>query len=98
MNGKGQITIRTTQEQDNVLIEIADNGAGIPPAIQYRIFEPFFTTKGVGEGTGLGLDIARRIVTQKHKGDIRFDSQPGDTRFRCVYLLSHLKLDQVDSD
>jgi signal transduction histidine kinase len=64
------------------MVEIADNGPGIPLEIQSRIFEPFFTTKGVGEGTGLGLDIARRIVVQKHRGDIRFDSKPGYTRFR----------------
>lgn len=82
MNGKGELTIRTVQEEDQVLIEIADNGGGIPSEIQSRIFEPFFTTKGVGEGTGLGLDISRRIVVQKHKGDIRFNSQPGNTRFQ----------------
>lgn len=82
MQGKGKITIHTSREHDNVLVKIADNGPGIPPEIQSRIFEPFFTTKGVGEGTGLGLDIARRIVTQKHKGDMHFDSQPGYTCFR----------------
>ena len=82
MKGQGELTIRTAREHDNVKIEIADNGPGIPSAIQSRIFEPFFTTKGVGEGTGLGLDIARRIIVQKHHGDIRFDSKPGETRFR----------------
>lgn len=85
MNGKGELTIRTAREYENVLVEIIDNGVGIPPAIQTRIFDPFFTTKEVGEGTGLGLDITRRIVLKKHHGDIRFDSQPGKTRFR-VYL------------
>jgi signal transduction histidine kinase len=82
MKGKGEIKISTTRQHDSVMVEIADNGPGIPLEIQSRIFEPFFTTKGVGEGTGLGLDIARRIVVQKHRGDIRFDSKPGYTRFR----------------
>jgi signal transduction histidine kinase len=82
MRGQGELRIRTAHEQDNVLVEIADNGPGIPLAIQSRIFEPFFTTKGVGEGTGLGLDITRRIVVQRHHGDIRFNSREGDTRFQ----------------
>ena len=80
--GKGQIWIRTALESDRILIEIADDGVGIPAEIQPRIFEQFFTTKQVGKGTGLGLDIARRIIALQHKGDIRFDSQPGDTRFQ----------------
>jgi signal transduction histidine kinase len=82
MGGKGHLWIRTSLEGDRVLIEIADDGAGISPEIQPRIFEQFFTTKEVGKGTGLGLDIARRIVVGQHKGEIRFDSQPGDTRFQ----------------
>jgi signal transduction histidine kinase len=82
MNGKGNLRIRTAVEGDRVLVEIADNGAGIPPDIQPRIFEQFFTTKEAGKGTGLGLDIARRIIVGQHKGDIRFDSKPGDTRFQ----------------
>lgn len=82
MNGRGQLEIRTEREHDDVLVEIADNGPGIPPAIQSRIWEPFFTTKGVGEGTGLGLDIARRIVVKRHRGNIRFFSEPGNTRFQ----------------
>lgn len=82
MKGQGELTIHTAREQDDVVVEITDNGPGIPPAIQSRIFEPFFTTKGVGEGTGLGLDIARRIIVQKHHGDICFESKPGYTRFQ----------------
>ena len=82
MNGQGELTIRTKRDRDDVLVEIADNGAGIPDDIQFRVFEPFFTTKGVGKGTGLGLDIARRIVVQRHKGDIQFFSQPGNTCFQ----------------
>lgn len=82
MNGRGELTIRTLREHENVVVEIADNGQGIPPEIATRIFEPFFTTKGVGEGTGLGLNTAYRIVVQRHKGNIRVNSQPGDTRFQ----------------
>src|SRR5262249_51414082 len=85
MNGQGQITISTQLENERIKVEIADNGPGIPPEVQSRIFEPFFTTKGVGKGTGLGLDIAYRITVERHHGDIRVMSQPGDTRFQ-VYL------------
>ncbi len=82
MHGQGKIWVRTWREHDHISVEIADNGPGIPPAIQPRIFEPFFTTKGVGQGTGLGLDMTYRIVVGKHNGDISFISSPGDTRFR----------------
>ncbi len=82
MNGQGELTLRTKRDYDDVLVEIADNGLGIPAKIQFRVFEPFFTTKGVGKGTGLGLDIARRIVVQRHKGDIQFFSEPGNTCFQ----------------
>ena len=68
------------RDNDYVLVEISDNGPGIPAEIQSKIFEPFFTTKGVGEGTGLGLDIAYRII-RKIKGLITVKSVPGDTRF-----------------
>ncbi|NJO79807.1 MAG: cyclic nucleotide-binding domain-containing protein [Cyanobacteria bacterium RM1_2_2] len=75
------ISIRTERLADErILVEIADNGSGIPAEIQSRIFEPFFTTKGVGEGSGLGLDIVHRIV-QHHHGDIHITSQPGETKF-----------------
>ncbi len=82
MGGQGQIWVRTSRENDYVLVEIADNGPGIPPEIQPRIFEPFFTTKGVCEGTGLGLVTSYRIVVGMHKGDIRVFSKPGDTHFQ----------------
>ena len=82
MDGKGELTIRTSLENDCALIEIIDNGTGIPPEIQARIFEPFYTSKDVGKGSGLGLDISRRIVVQKHKGNLRFESQPGKTNFQ----------------
>jgi len=82
VGGQGQIWLRTWRQDGQVLVEIADNGPGIPPEIQPRIFEPFFTTKGVGQGTGLGLVTSYRTVVGKHKGDIRVFSQPGDTRFQ----------------
>lgn len=85
MEGKGQLTVRTQAEDGWVVVEILDDGPGIPPEIQPRIYEPFFTTKDVGRGTGLGLDIVYRIVTQEHKGRIRLDSEPGNTRFQ-IYL------------
>jgi signal transduction histidine kinase len=82
MNGTGTLTITTKRDDDYVLVEIGDTGPGIPLDIQKRIFEPFFTTKPVGEGTGLGLDIAWRIVVNKHHGDLGVESVPGDTRFQ----------------
>ena len=82
MDGTGTLTIRTAREDDDLLVEIRDTGPGIPDDIRERIYEPFFTTKPVGEGTGLGLDIAWRIVVNKHHGDLRVESQPGDTRFQ----------------
>ena len=82
MQGKGELTIRTGQNHDEVFVEIADTGSGIPLEVRSRIFEPFFTTKAVGSGTGLGLDIVRRIVVQQHHGDISVDSQAGFTCFR----------------
>jgi signal transduction histidine kinase len=81
MEGKGELRIRTARELDRLLVEIGDDGPGIPPEVQAHIFEPFFTTKGVGQGTGLGLETARRIV-QEHSGEITVQSVPGDTRFQ----------------
>jgi signal transduction histidine kinase len=81
MNGHGELVVRTAAEFGRVLVEIRDNGPGIPAEIQDRIFEPFFTTKQVGDGTGLGLDTVYRIVEQ-HRGQVRFDSQPGRTSFQ----------------
>jgi signal transduction histidine kinase len=82
MNGQGTLTIRTARDGDCALVEIGDTGPGIPADIRNRIFEPFFSTKPVGEGTGLGLDIAWRIVVNKHHGDLQVESAPGDTRFQ----------------
>ena len=84
MHGEGELRVRTARDLDRVLVEIRDNGPGIPQDVLPHIFEPFFTTKGVGEGTGLGLDSVCRIV-RNHQGEIRVTSQPGDTRFQ-VYL------------
>ncbi|MGB6482795.1 MAG: ATP-binding protein [Candidatus Acidiferrales bacterium] len=81
MKGNGELRVRAHRELDCAVVEIGDNGPGIPPDMQGRVFEPFFTTKKVGEGTGLGLDTAMRIV-RKHHGSIDVRSQPGDTRFR----------------
>ena len=81
MDGKGDLRIVTRRDGDDVVVEIGDNGRGIPPEIQPRIFEPFFTTKDVGQGSGLGLDIAYRIVVAQHHGDITVRSAPGDTVF-----------------
>jgi signal transduction histidine kinase len=78
----GTITVRTRLENDCAVVEISDDGPGIPEDVQARIFEPFFTTKPVGQGTGLGLDTVRRIVEERHNGTIAVDSRPGETTFR----------------
>jgi len=88
MNGSGTLTLRTKRDGAYAVIEIGDTGPGIPAEIRNRIFEPFFTTKPIGEGTGLGLDISWRIIVKKHHGDLRVDSQPGDTRFKIVLPLN----------
>ena len=81
MAGQGRLSLRATRTCDGVEVEIADNGPGVPLEVQEGIFQPFFTTKRMGAGTGLGLDIAYRIVVNRHGGTIRLASQPGDTRF-----------------
>jgi signal transduction histidine kinase len=82
MGGSGRLTVRTARDGEFLLVEIGDTGPGVPEDIQSRIFEPFFTTKPFGEGTGLGLDISWRIIVNKHHGDLRLESRPGDTRFQ----------------
>ena len=82
VNGRGKICIGTSLEDNQLVVEIVDNGTGIPPEVQPRIFEPFFTTKSVGTGTGLGLVISNRIVGDRHGGEIEFESRPGETRFK----------------
>jgi signal transduction histidine kinase len=81
MGGKGEISLRTRHEGEWVVVEIQDNGPGIPPAIQANIFDPFFTTKPPGHGTGMGLNISHNIIVQRHKGRIDLYSKPGQTRF-----------------
>jgi signal transduction histidine kinase len=81
MSDGGTFKVRTKREPTDIMVEIRDNGAGIPASARSRIFEPFFTTKPVGEGTGLGLDTVARIV-RKHRGNVRFESKPGDTCFQ----------------
>jgi signal transduction histidine kinase len=87
MSGKGELRVRTYRQDSCAVIEIRDNGPGIPPEIQPHIFEPFFTTKGVGEGTGLGLDTAQRIV-KKHRGSIHVSSSARETCFQVWLPLS----------
>lgn len=82
VNGQGKICVATCRDYDHIVVEIVDNGPGIPPDVQTRLFEPFFTTKGVGSGTGLGLVISNAIVVNRHAGEIEFESQPGETRFK----------------
>ena len=93
MNYQGQLRIRATQQDQLVVVEITDTGCGIPPEHRERIFEPFFTTKPKGEGTGLGLDIVRRIV-EKYYGRIEFESQPGHTVFQVWLPLNRPVADQ----
>jgi signal transduction histidine kinase len=81
MKNKGILTVRTALDGDSVVVEIGDDGPGIPKNVQSHIFEQFFTTKPVGQGTGLGLDTVRRIV-RKLNGSVSFNSVPGDTRFQ----------------
>jgi signal transduction histidine kinase len=82
MDGEGTLRISTRADEDAVVVGIGDSGPGMPPDVAARAFDPFFTTKGVGKGTGLGLDIARRIVRERHRGTIDIDSRPGATVIR----------------
>jgi signal transduction histidine kinase len=84
MNSKGEIRIKTYQEDPHIIVEIADTGPGIPEDIQSRIFDPFFTTKAPGHGTGLGLHISHDIIANRHHGQLTVESKPGETKFRIV--------------
>jgi signal transduction histidine kinase len=84
MNGSGEIILRTYAEGDRIVVEISDNGPGVPAEIQGRIFEPFFTTKPPGKGTGLGLHISHEIIANRHCGQLLVESEPGRTTFRAV--------------
>ena len=83
----GRVEVTASRENRQVVVCITDNGAGIPAQIQKQIFDPFFTTKPMGQGTGLGLDIVRRLV-RHNDGEISVESQPGRTQFRVVLPLA----------
>jgi signal transduction histidine kinase len=91
MGGEGTLTISTRPDDGSIVVEVADSGHGMPPEVAARAFEAFFTTKGVGQGTGLGLDISRRIVVERHGGSIDVRSQPGETVFRVRLPIQHPK-------
>jgi len=82
MDAHGTLRISTRADSGHVFVEIADTGRGMSAEVQARAFEAFYTTKDVGKGTGLGLDIARRIVVERHHGQISIDSRPGETVLR----------------
>jgi signal transduction histidine kinase len=88
MNG-GRVEVFATREEQSVVVRIRDDGTGIPPEICDRIFDPFFTTKPMGQGSGLGLDIARRLV-RHNDGAIDFESQPGRTEFRIMLPIAEV--------
>lgn len=83
------IWLRTKQENNNIVVEISDDGSGIPQDIQSCIFEQFFTTKDIGKGTGLGLSISYRIVAEMHKGDLDLLLDPEILVLKFVYQLTH---------
>jgi signal transduction histidine kinase len=82
MHGAGTLRLTARAEGDHVVVDVGDTGLGMPPEVAERAFEAFYTTKDVGKGTGLGLDIARRIVEERHGGTITIDSRPGRTILR----------------
>jgi signal transduction histidine kinase len=82
MDGAGTLRVATRADEGGVVIEVGDTGRGMPPEVAARAFEAFYTTKDVGKGTGLGLDIAQRIVVERHGGTITIDSRPGETVLR----------------
>ena len=79
----GTLIIEVTQQDENIRVSFIDNGKGIPPEIMPKIFQPFFTTKPSGEGSGLGLDIVKKII-DKHQGQIQVKSVPGQTIFTIL--------------
>ena len=96
MNGKGIIKITTRQDGDWVIVDLEDDGPGIPEDIQEEIFSPFFTTKAVGKGTGLGLNISYKII-EKHSGEVKVFSKPGKTRFQVSLPIDFSKAELNDS-
>jgi signal transduction histidine kinase len=92
MQAQGVLILHTHTEESDVVVEITDNGPGIPSELRSRIFEPFFTTKAPGAGTGLGLHIAYNIVVHRHHGRLQVASKPGETRFRVVLPIRRASL------
>lgn len=86
---KGAIAISTSCNNNNIQVQITDSGSGIPTEIQSRIFEPFFTTKSIGKGSGLGLEAVRRVVENRHRGTLTFESMPGKTQFTVCLPISN---------
>jgi signal transduction histidine kinase len=86
----GRIELKANRERDSVVVRVIDNGPGVSPGIRDRIFDPFFTTKPVGKGTGLGLDIVRRLV-QRHNGQVELESTPGNTEFRVTLPIAQTR-------
>ena len=82
MDGDGTLRITTRADDDAIVVEVGDTGSGMAPDVVARAFDAFYTTKDVGKGTGLGLDIARRIVVDRHGGTIDIDARPGETVLR----------------
>jgi signal transduction histidine kinase len=87
--GSGTLVLRTSHNGDRVVVELEDDGPGMPPDVVDRVFDPFFTTKAPGSGTGLGLNISHNIVVRQHAGDISVSSRPGCTRFRVELPIVH---------
>ena len=98
MGGNGKLTVRIYSSDVDVIVEIEDNGPGIPQEIQHRIFVSFFTTKEPGKGTGLGLDITYNIVVHKHRGNVTVLSEPGRTCFQVTLPIESDLAGQVASD
>ncbi len=90
VSASGRVEVLASREQQRVVVRVVDNGPGIPAKVREQIFDPFFTTKGVGQGTGLGLDIVRRLV-RHNDGEIAVDSQPGRTEFRVSLPLAEIE-------
>jgi len=84
----GTVRLRTRSEDGRVIVEVEDDGPGIEPAVEERIFDAFFTTKPPGQGTGLGLHLAREIVVRDHRGTLELASRPGRTVFRVSLPIS----------
>lgn len=97
MNGQGELIIQTRNENAFIVVNVEDNGPGIPDDIQSNIFDPFYTTKPPGEGTGLGLNISQKIIVQKHHGHINLNSRPGKTIFTVMLPVDLIVEDSIEN-